>query len=113
MARKGIQEYRGTFVERAATEVRNTSSDSSSNLKGDGRTGRFDMGGMLGWSSPCREVFRQFLAHPNLVPYLHLFPWGRISSGTIPHLYFAKNQAAKGFHCTVVQSILKEPCNEA
>mmetsp|Transcript_6222 Transcript_6222/g.8154 ORF Transcript_6222/g.8154 Transcript_6222/m.8154 type:complete len:325 (+) Transcript_6222:109-1083(+) len=73
MARKGIQEYRGTFVERAATEVRNTSSDSSSNLKGDGRTGRFDMGGMLGWSSPCREVFRQFLAHPNLVPYLHLF----------------------------------------
>ena len=42
-------------------------------FSGDMKTGRFDMGGMLGWEAPHREIFRKFLAHPNLVPYLHAF----------------------------------------
>ena len=30
------------------------------------------MGGMLGWDKQYREVYRSFLNHPNLIPYLHL-----------------------------------------
>lgn len=40
-------------------------------LAGDGVTGRADLGGMLGWDAPDRDVFRQVLAHPRLVPYYH------------------------------------------
>ena len=40
-------------------------------LAGDGVTGRADLGGMLGWPSPDRDVFRSVLAHPKLVPYYH------------------------------------------
>jgi hypothetical protein len=36
------------------------------------KTGRLDMGGMLGWEEPHREIFRNLLAHPKLVPYLHM-----------------------------------------
>lgn len=31
---------------------------------------RLDLGGMLSWDPPHRDVFRSFLAHPNLVPAL-------------------------------------------
>jgi hypothetical protein len=41
-------------------------------FSGDLKTGRLDMGGMLGWDKPHRDVFRSFLNHPNLIPYLHL-----------------------------------------
>lgn len=40
-------------------------------LDGDGKTGRSDMGGMLGWQKPHCEPFRNVLAHPKLVPFLH------------------------------------------
>jgi hypothetical protein len=40
-------------------------------LAGDGVTGRADLGGMLGWDAPDRDVFRRVLAHPRLVPYYH------------------------------------------
>ena len=36
----------------------------SAQLAGDGTTGRFDMGGMLGWRAPHREPFRELLTHP-------------------------------------------------
>ena len=36
----------------------------STALAGDGSTGRFDMGGMLGWEHPHREPFRELLCHP-------------------------------------------------
>ena len=39
---------------------------------GDQTTGRFDMAGMLGWEEPHRNIFRNILNHPSLVPYLHL-----------------------------------------
>lgn len=42
----------------------------SPNLAGDGRTGRSDMGGMLGWAAPHCEPFREVLAHPRLAPLL-------------------------------------------
>jgi len=35
-------------------------------LAGDGSTGRFDMGGMLGWETPHREPFREVLSHPQV-----------------------------------------------
>ena len=40
-------------------------------LAGDGVTGRADLGGMLGWDAPDRDVFRKVLTHPKLVPYYH------------------------------------------
>jgi ectoine hydroxylase-related dioxygenase (phytanoyl-CoA dioxygenase family) len=42
----------------------------STQLKGDGQTGRKDMGGMLGWAAPHREPFREVLCHPTLAPVL-------------------------------------------
>lgn len=43
----------------------------SDNLAGDGKTGRFDMGGMLGWEKPDCDPFRSILAHRRLIPMLH------------------------------------------
>ena len=37
----------------------------------EGITGRGDLGGMLGWEKPWCEPFRNMLAHPTIVPYLH------------------------------------------
>jgi len=42
----------------------------SNHLAGDGVTGRFDMGGMLGWPSPECEFFREVLTTPKLTPIL-------------------------------------------
>mmetsp|Transcript_57639 Transcript_57639/g.100873 ORF Transcript_57639/g.100873 Transcript_57639/m.100873 type:complete len:362 (+) Transcript_57639:73-1158(+) len=39
-------------------------------LAGDGKTGRKDMGGMLGWAKPHCEPFRDFMCHPRLAPIL-------------------------------------------
>jgi len=38
-------------------------------LGGDGVRGRADLGGMLGWPSPDRDLFRAMLTRPRLVPY--------------------------------------------
>ena len=41
-------------------------------LSGDGKTGRKDLAGFLGWQKPhCDPFSRSVLAHPRLVPYLH------------------------------------------
>ena len=40
-------------------------------LAGDGVTGRADLGGMLEWPAPDRDLFRSVLTHPKLVPYYH------------------------------------------
>ena len=42
----------------------------SAALAGDGATGRFDMGGMLGWAAPHREPFRELLCHPTVARVL-------------------------------------------
>jgi ectoine hydroxylase-related dioxygenase (phytanoyl-CoA dioxygenase family) len=44
-------------------------SGESTSLKGT--TGRGDLGGMLGWEEPWRNVFRHMLSHPRIVPYLN------------------------------------------
>lgn len=43
----------------------------SKELAGDRSTGRKDLGGMLGWESPCREPFRELLCHPTIAKALH------------------------------------------
>lgn len=45
----------------------------STPLAGDGKTGRFDMGGMLEWDQPDCNFFRDILVHPTLIPYIHAF----------------------------------------
>jgi len=42
----------------------------STELRGDGSTGRMDLGGMLGWEAPHREPFRELLCHPKVAPLL-------------------------------------------
>jgi len=42
----------------------------STPLQGDGTTGRFDMGGMLGWAKPHCDPFRELLCHAALAPAL-------------------------------------------
>ena len=44
-------------------------SGESTTLKGT--TGRGDLGGMLGWEEPWRNVFRLMLSHPRIIPYLN------------------------------------------
>lgn len=43
----------------------------STALAGDGKTGRFDMGGMLGWPKPDCDPFRSVLTHPTISPVLN------------------------------------------
>lgn len=40
-------------------------------LQGDGKTGRRDLGGLLGWEGTDSSIFRSVLAHHRLIPYLH------------------------------------------
>lgn len=65
-ANAAIDQHVSELAERTGT-LRNTKTDSP--LAGDGSTGRKDLAGMLGWPSPQRDVFRQILTHPRLVPY--------------------------------------------
>ena len=50
-------------------------------LSGDGKTGRKDLAGFLGWQKPHCDPFRSVLAHPKLVPYLHELV-GRVTDWT-------------------------------
>uniref|UniRef100_A0A0G4HD63 Phytanoyl-CoA dioxygenase family protein n=1 Tax=Chromera velia CCMP2878 TaxID=1169474 RepID=A0A0G4HD63_9ALVE len=65
-----IDMHTGDFQERVG-KLRNTVENTP--MSGDGKTGRFDLGGFLGWKKPQGDVFRSILAHPKLVPYLHAF----------------------------------------
>ena len=61
-------------IDRHAEDIRERVGDLS--LSGgsktlEGITGRGDLGGMLGWEKPWCEPFRNMLAHPKIVPYLH------------------------------------------
>lgn len=66
-ANKAIDEH--SFNERKEKELRN--SNEKTLFAGDEKTGRFDLGGMLGWEEGG-EVFRNMLVHPRLVEYLHV-----------------------------------------
>lgn len=60
------------------------------------KTGRFDMGGMLGWEKPHSDIFRKFLAHENLVKYLHLVVGKGYRLDHSP-LCIAQNKGSEGF----------------
>lgn len=70
-AMSAVDTHATTFHERKG-ELRTSAlyGRQSEPLKGDGRTGRLDMGGLLGWEAPHNAVFRQALCHPQLVPAL-------------------------------------------
>lgn len=65
-----IDAHHEDLCERQAPILRNTKAGTP--MAGDGKTGRMDMGGMLGWNAPHREGFRELLAHPKLIPYIHM-----------------------------------------
>jgi ectoine hydroxylase-related dioxygenase (phytanoyl-CoA dioxygenase family) len=61
-------------VDRHAEGIRERTGDlslSSDSTTLKGTTGRGDMGGLLAWDKPWCEPFREMLAHPGVVPYLH------------------------------------------
>ena len=61
---EAIDHYAGGIRER-------TQSLAGSSTALRGITGRGELSGMLGWEHPWREPFRDMLAHPRIVPYLH------------------------------------------
>ena len=66
-ANEAIDKHAGQIHERTGKLAL---SKDSTTLKGI--TGRGDLGGMLAWEKPWREPFRAMLAHPRIVPYLHV-----------------------------------------
>eukprot|EP00614_Pseudopedinella_elastica_P025766 CAMPEP_0172616710 /NCGR_PEP_ID=MMETSP1068-20121228/66893_1 /TAXON_ID=35684 /ORGANISM="Pseudopedinella elastica, Strain CCMP716" /LENGTH=355 /DNA_ID=CAMNT_0013422233 /DNA_START=121 /DNA_END=1188 /DNA_ORIENTATION=- len=75
--------------------LRNTKTGTT--LSGDGKTGRRDLAGMLGWPSPESDFFRSVLAHPKLVPYYHAFLGEGYRMDHLP-LVLTQRGGAEGFH---------------
>ena len=72
-------------------------------LKGDG-TGRFDLGGMLSWPSPHRDVFRAMLCHEALVPYYHMMLGAGYRLDHLPFLIrMIRGSEGHAFHGGAVQ----------
>lgn len=71
-ANEAIDTYESTELHERSGKLRTSAlyGRESENLKGDGSTGRKDMGGMLGWPKPHCEPFRDMLCHPAVVPAL-------------------------------------------
>lgn len=67
-ANEAIDAHTAEIKERTDQELRNTKSGSC--LAGDGKSGRRDLAGMLGWPQPHCQIFRKLLAHPKLRPYI-------------------------------------------
>lgn len=70
-AKQSIQRHGLQFQERQGTMLRNSTTAKAKEIAGDGETGRFDMGGILDWGEDS-EVFKRFMYHEKLLPYLHL-----------------------------------------
>jgi len=67
-ANAAIDAHSGDIKERLEEGVRNTKAGSP--LAGDGQNGRRDLGGLLSWKKPHCDPFREWLAHPKLIPYI-------------------------------------------
>ena len=65
-----IKKNEGRFQERRE-QLRNTSAKSVTDLSGDGKTGRFDLGGLLNVVEDL-SIFRKMMVHPKLTPYLNM-----------------------------------------
>lgn len=71
-ANAAIDKHEATELHERAGQLRTSAlyGRESEALKGDGKTGRKDMGGMLGWPKPDCDPFRDVLAHPEISPAL-------------------------------------------
>jgi len=71
VANEAIDKHMGTLHERKG-KLRTSGlyGRQSGPLQGDGETGRFDMGGMLGWDKPFCDPFREVLTHPTIAAVL-------------------------------------------
>lgn len=65
-------------------------------LAGDGATGRQDLGGLLSWEHPHREVFREVMVHPRLVPALTALLGPGYRMDHMP-LALLQNKGSEGF----------------
>ena len=93
-ANEVVSSHMDTSKERNDDAVRNTARNTP--LAGDGKSGRIDLGGMLGWTEPGSEMFRNVLDHEKLVPYFHeLLGFGY----RMDHMPFiiAQNKGSEGF----------------
>ncbi|CAL1155965.1 unnamed protein product [Cladocopium goreaui] len=91
----GIDAHRGEIKERTDTALRNTRADSP--LAGDGKTGRRDLGGMLGWPKPHCLPWRNLLSHPRLLPYLTTLCSPGYRMDHLP-LIITSYKGSEGFH---------------
>lgn len=91
----GIDAHRGEIKERTDTALRNTRADSP--LAGDGKTGRRDLGGMLGWPKPHCLPWRNLLSHPRLLPYLTTLCGPGYRMDHLP-LIITSYKGSEGFH---------------
>lgn len=93
-ANAAVDAHAGERFERTGS-IRNTRNGSP--LSGDGKTGRVEMGNMLGWPEPHRAIFRKLLAHPRLLPYLVAFCGEGYRMDHLPLLLMNRN-GSEGFH---------------
>jgi len=70
-ANLAIDTHLAQASERQDPGLRNTRDNTP--LSGDGKTGRIDLGGFLGWKKPYCDPFRNVLANQRLIPYYHEF----------------------------------------
>ena len=91
-ANAAIDQRQASLCERGEGTLRNTKAGSA--LAGSGSNGRLDLGGLLEWRDTA--VFRDLLAHPRLLPYLHDFlgPGFRLDHRP---LLIAQNAGSEGF----------------
>ena len=89
-----ITSHMPSAQERTDDAVRNTKRGTP--LAGDGKSGRIDLGGVLGWRAPGSELFRSVLDHPSLVPYFHDFLGKGYRMDHMPFV-IAQNKGSEGF----------------
>lgn len=92
---EAIDAHASEMHERTDPALRNTKAGTP--LAGDGKSGRLDMSGMLGWPDPQCTPFRELLAHPKLVPMLHKLVGQGYRLDHLP-LLIAQNKGSEGFH---------------
>jgi ectoine hydroxylase-related dioxygenase (phytanoyl-CoA dioxygenase family) len=92
-ANQAIDDHAHEFIQRSDGPLRNAIAGTK--LAGSG-PGRKDLGRVLEWGSPQSDVFKEILAHPQLLPLFH----GILGKGyRMDHLPFviAQDKGAEGF----------------
>lgn len=91
---EAIDAHAGEMNERTDPGLRNTKDGTP--LAGDGKTGRMDLSGMLGWPAPQSAPFRKLLAHPKLIPTMHALIGKGYRMDHLPFL-IAQEKGSEGF----------------